>query len=337
MSAPDRGLDRRLAGAIAACLLVPTAGLVGFWAAVRDRLPDQLVRQWGVDGIPTATLPPGPLLVVALLVPTLLTVALGAIAVSHRHPQLLRRILGGTAAGLPVLLSVTLADALRRHLDLTDPAATPPPGPDLAVAVLAAIAVGIGVGALARDDPAGPEVQQPPPAHAPRPAGDDATASWHGRNRTIPPGLRWLVAGVVVGLTALAAVTTWWLLLIPGFLAPAMLATVRFELHVDQRGVRVTILGGRRMLEVPLEQVVGADVERIDEPFWQFGGWGLRVDTAGRLGVVTRPGTALRVHRSDGREVLITVDDAWDAAATLNALIDQRLRRSPPSEEPPDR
>ncbi len=337
MSSPDDGMDRRLAWAIAACLLAPTAGLAGFWVAVRDRLPEQLVRQWGVDGIPTATLPPGPLLVAVLVMPTLLSVALGAIAVSDRHPQLLRRILGGMAAGLPVLLTVTLADALRRHLDLTDPAGAPPPGPDLAVAVLAAVAVGTAVGALARDDPAGPEVQQPPPADAPRPADHDAPARWQGRNRTIPMGLRWLVAGVVVGLTALAAVTTWWLLIVPGFLAPAMLATVRFEVHVDQRGVTVTILGGRRMLEVPLEQVVGADVERIDEPFWQFGGWGLRVDTAGRLGVVTRPGTALRVHRSDGREVLITVDDAWDAAATLNALVDQRLREPPPSAEPPER
>ena len=335
MSTPTGGMDRRLAAAIGGCLLVPTVGLISFWAAVRDRLPEHLVRQWGVDGVPTATLPAGPLLAVALLVPVLLSVALGTIAVNHRQPRLLRRILGGMAAGLPVLLTVTLADALRRHLDLADATAVPPPGPDLAVAVLAAVAVGTAVGALAREDPAGPEVDQPPPAHAPRPVDVDTTNSWHGRNHTIPTGLRWLVAGVIVGLTALAAVTTWWLLFVPGFLAPAMLATVRFEVHVDRRGLLVTILGGRRMLEVPLEQVVGADVERIDEPFWRFGGWGLRVDTTGRLGVVTRGGTALRVHRSDGREVLITVDDAWDAAATLNALVDQRLRGSPPPDERP--
>ncbi len=150
--------------------------------------------------------------------------------------------------------------------------------------------------------------------------------SWSARNRQVPPGLRWLIAGLVVALGGLAVVLTWWLLPVLVLVVVALLATVRFEVRIDHRGLQVTILGGRRMLEIPLEQIAGAEVARIDDPLRDFAGWGLRVDAAGRTGVVTRAGTALRVHRGDGSEVLITVDDAWDAAAVLNTLVDRRLR-----------
>lgn len=157
-------------------------------------------------------------------------------------------------------------------------------------------------------------------------ASDSDLPSWVGSNRSIPIGLRWLLAGLVVVVGALAVWLSWWLLLVLVLLVAAPLITVRFEVRIDREGLRVTILGGRRMLEVPLEQVADAEVARIDHPLWSFGGWGLRTDRAGRTAVVTRDGTALLVRRHDGSEVLITVDEAWSAAAALNLLVGRSRR-----------
>lgn len=149
---------------------------------------------------------------------------------------------------------------------------------------------------------------------------------WSARNRRVPTGLAWLVTGLVVALGLLAALLTWWLLPVLLLLVVALVATVRFEVRIDHRGLRVTFLGGRRMLELPIEQIDGAEVTRIDDPLRDFAGWGLRVDRAGRTGVVTRAGTALRVRRIDGGELVMTVDDAWDGAEVLNTLVDHHRR-----------
>ncbi len=45
-------------------------------------------------------------------------------------------------------------------------------------------------------------------------------------------------------------------------------------------------------------------------PFWEFGGWGLRLDIAGRTGVVTRRGPAIRGSTGRRERVLVTVDGA---------------------------
>jgi hypothetical protein len=50
----------------------------------------------------------------------------------------------------------------------------------------------------------------------------------------------------------------------------------------------------------------------------------LRVDVHGHTGVVSRAGEALRIVRGDDTELLITVDDAAEAAATLHTLADHR-------------
>lgn len=92
------------------------------------------------------------------------------------------------------------------------------------------------------------------------------------------------------------------------------------RVSVDRDGLHVRLLGVR-VLHVPLEEVVAADVVDV-HPFREFGGWGLRMDLHGRVGWVTRQGRAVRVRRGDASEVLVTVDDATDVAATLNTLAD---------------
>lgn len=78
------------------------------------------------------------------------------------------------------------------------------------------------------------------------------------------------------------------------------------------------------MLTIPIDDIAGADVATVD-PFWEFGGWGLRVDTAGRTGIVIRKGAALVLRLGDDSEILITIDDPECAAATINTYADDRF------------
>jgi hypothetical protein len=327
--------DVRLAVVLASAWAFSTVAVLGYGWQVRDRLPDRVVRPWGF-GEPSVAIPPDRLLLVTVGLATLSTALLGGVAVAGRQALLVRRTLAGAAAGVPAGLAVLIADGLRLHLDAAEATDVASGGAGPAVAALVMLVTAANAAASARPDPAGPPAERAPPPTAPRPDATDtgdALTTWRGGNRIVPVGLRWLVAGLLLGLSALAAALTWWL--VPLAVVPplTLLATARFDVAVDERGLTVTILGGRRMLHVPLAEVAGADVDRVDDPMREFGGWGLRVDAAGRTGVVTRPGPALRVTRSDGREVLITVDGAWDAAATLNLLADRRARGHQPPED----
>jgi hypothetical protein len=69
-------------------------------------------------------------------------------------------------------------------------------------------------------------------------------------------------------------------------------------------------------LRVPLEQVADVAVERV-EPM-RSGGWGLRL-VAGTTAVVIRRGEGIRMTRTTGRTLVVTVDGAAQGAAVLLA------------------
>ncbi len=54
----------------------------------------------------------------------------------------------------------------------------------------------------------------------------------------------------------------------------------------------------------------------------QWGGLGLR-SRPGATGIITRGGDALELQRTDDTTVMITVDDAHNAAATINSLLER--------------
>lgn len=51
----------------------------------------------------------------------------------------------------------------------------------------------------------------------------------------------------------------------------------------------------------------------------EFLGWGIRVGSAGSVGLVFRNGEALRVHGRGGRSLTVTVRNAATAASLFNA------------------
>ncbi|WP_129843009.1 DUF1648 domain-containing protein [Streptomyces sp. RFCAC02] len=97
---------------------------------------------------------------------------------------------------------------------------------------------------------------------------------------------------------------------------------------VDGRGLTVgSALVPRPRMTVPLERITAA-TRRDIRPLADFGGWGYRI-RPGASGLVLRSGDALSLRLRNGREFVVTVDDAATAAALIGGLIDRRRKATP--------
>lgn len=140
----------------------------------------------------------------------------------------------------------------------------------------------------------------------------------------------WLMWGVValglLGVVAVALLASDVLPVVIG--APVLLlvlAITGWQVRVDSRGLTAAGAFGWPRLHVPADEVEGAHVVEIN-PLRQFGGWGLRTNRSGAVGVVIRRGEAIAVDRSGARRTVVTVDDAATGAALLNTY-GERARR----------
>ena len=101
--------------------------------------------------------------------------------------------------------------------------------------------------------------------------------------------------------------------------AVLVISTLFWQVRVDESGFRATSAVGLPRFVIPLDQVRGA--ARVDVvPVRDFGVWGIRWGGGGRLGVVTRGGQAIEVQRTNGKSLVVTVDNAEKGASLLNAL-----------------
>jgi hypothetical protein len=323
MAGSSGRIDARLTALLAAAV-VGAPALVVLWAAsVADRLPDPVARHWGWGGAADGFSSLGTTLALSLVIPLVLAApaALGAILATGTAPAL-RRTLAGLAAGLPVFVTAVVADSLRLQLDLADASAAP--GPDVGIAVGAVL--GIGAAALAAAAVRGPSPAErraasPPPPGAVR-VEPGAALTWTAR--PTPPRPLLVVGGVSVAATAALAVGVGWgMLVLTALLAAVVTASAWVEVRITpEAGLEVRAARYLPLLRVPPATIAEAD--RLDVDVWEFGGWGLRVDVQGRTGVILRSGEAVRIRRGDGSEVVVTVDDAAGAAATLNSLADRQ-------------
>ncbi len=101
--------------------------------------------------------------------------------------------------------------------------------------------------------------------------------------------------------------------------AAAVVSTLAFHVRVDAAGLTVNSIVGLPRVHVPLRDI--ASVEAVDvNPMGEFGGWGMRWAPGGGFGAVLRSGPGIRVHRTNGKVVTVTVEDAATGAALLGAL-----------------
>lgn len=300
---------------------------VAVLGAVAASLPDPVAVHWGASGRPDGF---GPLwLVIVLLLCVVVGIAL--LLTAPTLPALRRgqlggspRLLGAVSWGLATFLTVLVTIATAAQAGLSDAAAGEAIWMPLLVGVVAGAAAGVVGFAI-----------QPRVVFVPTRL--DETVSLEV---TDAEGVVWLQRAVMarggivilVSATALMVVVTVasWLggvdpvgqavLLGATALVVVLVATnLVFHVRVDGAGLAVTSAFGWPRMRVPLSEVAGVAVVRVD-PMAEFGGWGLRWGPTGRFGVVMRAGEGIEVRRRSGKTFTVTVDDAPVGASILAAL-----------------
>lgn len=308
------------AAALPVVAAVVAIAVVGGWSA---DLPDPVAVHFGPGGVADGFASRGSALWWPLLGPVV-ALLLGAIVLLvTRRDVRAARMGAGVASGLgtAVALLPVLLLAPQRHL--VDAAAATLDGWWLAVVVVVGVAAGFA-GVLPLGRPAPIAAQSVPPADAPRIVlADTETVVWTG-TAAMP---RWLAVMLGILPVAVAAAVTWSssegavpAVLVTAVVGALLMGVALAPVHVvvDGRGLetRYALTGGRR--RIPLDEIARADAVRIGL-INRYGGIGYRVGPDG-VGLLVRPGPALRITRGDGSKFTVTVDGADQAAAVLNSL-----------------
>jgi len=314
---PHRRTTTLLALVLPLALLVGAAVLVLGW---RDELPDRIATHWGSDGPDGYSSFAGAF--VPLAVGAVLCVGQWAFVMWRGHDGLTRRGVTATSAGLGALFAVVEVGTIESQRGLADGSLAPAEGGTVTLALAAAVVLGALAFLLSPADPPRPALE-PVAADARRlPLAPTQRAAW---TRTVgsPAALVPAVAAVVTTVTLAVVLEQWVLLTVPVALAALLAAMLLWRVTVDSRGLEATSVLGWPRVRVPLDEVQRADVVDV-RPVREFGGWGYRIGKDGRAALALRAGTAIQVHRTGSRVLVVTVDDAATGAALLNSLADRR-------------
>lgn len=314
-------------------VLVPVLVTAAAWLVVvrlLPRLPEPVAVHWGPSGIVDRTGSLAELLVPMAVITGLSLLVLAAFSVLTGRQAITRRLTLGLAVGLSALFAgMTLASVVVQ-VDVATAADAASPDGWLVASILAAVVLGAAAGALAGADPALPATgalaEGAPVADLP----EGQRAVWV---RGVA-GLGTTVTWVVVAAGAVGGVALWLLgdTLVPLVIALPLLVLVltmtTWQVQVDARGLTARGTFGWPRIHVPAGEIERADVTTV-RPFPEFGGWGLRTNVSGTVGVVIRSGEAIAVERSGGRHLVVTVDDAASGAALLNTYAARARQQAP--------
>ncbi len=305
---------------------VPVAVTVAAWIVIVQllpRVPEPVALHWGPSGVDrTGTI--GELLVPMAVISAVSLLVLAALSVLTGRQSFTRRMVLGLATGMATLFAGISLVTVAVQVDA--PTAVDAASPDrwLAATIALATVLGVTAGALAGADPARPATGALPPDTVTTPLAEGERAVWL---RSVTAfGARTTMVVVVLG--AVLAVGLWLLadtllaLLTIGAALVLLLAMTAWEVRVDSRGLTARGTFGWPRMHLPADEVKRAQVTQV-RPFPEFGGWGLRTNVAGTVGVVVRTGDAIAVERTGGRRFVVTVDDAASGAALLNTYAER--------------
>ena len=282
------------------------------------RLPDPAATHWGVSGAPDDS---GSLMLNIIMIPVITAlVSFGPLLATRAPmPRSMARVLVALSWSMAVLFTWIRTYSLEANADAaTWDAAGPINGSMMAVAFGGAILAGLAGAWVAGDRPDTGPAFAPATAISVQPG--EAVVWTSGAAGKVPA----LVAPVVI---IGAGVATW---LVPGnvrFVVGGLLALVALLLSmfgqcrviVGPQGMRVR-LGwfGWPSLRVPVKDIADVTVETINP--MAYGGWGLR-SVPGATAIVMRAGEGIRVERTNGRALVVSVDDAAVGAGVLLAHV----------------
>lgn len=316
--------------------LVITVVAAAAQAALLPRLPETVAIHWDAageaDGYGPAWSFPALTLVLGVGLVLLLggMVLVGERAAARAHAR--TGLAGGQMRFIGALLPATVAflSVLATALAALQTGSAAPDAPPVGLPLLA----GLGAGVLAGiagwfAQPRAQEIPEQGVPVEPLPIAAGESAVW-ARTATTSRGPALLLVGIAVavlgtgvGLVATGSGAAGWVVLATGVpLVLLVIAALAHRVIVDDTGLVV-----RSMVGVPRWHVASSDIRAARVVFvnamGEFGGWGWRW-TPGRFGIVTRSGEALQITREDGRQFVVTVDDAATGAALLQALVERR-------------
>jgi hypothetical protein len=320
----SRSARRRAAWSVFLWPLVITAAALVWMLSFLDELPETVVTHWGTggvaDGFTSREAAPW-----YALIGLVLGWVLGALVIHlARRDAVARRMGVGLAAGTAAFTSGTMAVTLwlQRGPDGTADISS------VDIAITLSLVVAMVLGLIAAWSIPGAEADVttatgPVPADAPRVSLRSGTTSWSGKARPAW-GIWVLLVLLPLAFVGLAAFTrTYAFMLVTGGLTVVLVVAFSFfRVQVGEEGLTIRGLLGMPTWRIPLSDVEYAGVTTVS-PLRQFGGWGYRLGTDGRVGFIVRKGEALEVTRGDGAAWVITVDDAEGAAGLLNTLAER--------------
>lgn len=307
----DRG--KRVGVALIA-VLAPVAVLV-VAAAVRGELPNPTASHWDFHGRPNGTASPTALFAVTIAVSGVIAMAVCLLTWLARRPTYL---LGPILVGLGWLVALTYTSSVVPARGAAYAAQVHLGWYWILLVLGGALVLGHAAWLLTPEPPdRGTQVGPTPIRLA---VGEHV--EWIGSAHSA--AFRVLSVAALAAAGALALVR-WPFAIGCGVLAVLLAGMSLLTVRIDDRGLHTlwSVAGWPRST-IRLDTIVSVRAQTI-EPM-QWGGWGYRV---GRHGVaaVLRRGPGLVIERRGHMPYAVTVDDADEGAALLNAL----LARSAPS------
>lgn len=296
--------------------IVAATSCVLLTLAWKSRLPAPLATHW-TGALPDGYSPPMSVAWVFALSIVFVGGGCGFVATLAQSLLLMRRMMLLVAMTIVCLL-VTLHVSIM-WIQLDGKVAVDFPTPMIAVGILCGLVLGVVGAAFLRDYRERSAARSAPSARLPRGA-TDPIRDVVGFNTVETSALAVAIFGAA-GIACWFVDSVWPLLTaVPVFVL--IMGLLRFEIVVDESGVRVRNLG-LTSIAIDGSEVTGAKVIEVS-PFKDFGGWGLRINGHRRYGIVTNTGPAVEVSTASGMSLTITSDLAEAMAGALNSWGDIR-------------
>ena len=298
-------------------LLVAAVGI----ALLAIVAPDVVALHWGVDGVDRVGGATELIVLLAVLVPsfTAIMVAAALVALRNGTTRGYLRVIVGLSIGFAVMIAGGLVGATLSQTGAVDVASLPVSTAlvPLLLAAVAGAALGLLLSTLA---PVVPTPAASGTAAVPLRLAPGEVAYWSARVLS-PPAVIALVVTVMVavGVISVAAGLPLWLPAVFSLVLIVLGSLLGWHVVVDREGLRATGLLGFPVVRARPDEITGAAVDTV-RALRDFGGWGVRVDSQGRWGLIVRSGSAIQVDRAGRSPLVITVDDAENGAALLAAL-----------------
>lgn len=305
--------------------------LLGLW---RPELPSPVAIHWGAagpDSFAELWVMAAAILGFGLLLQLLISALVLPSVRAGKASTVMVRLMAGVSLGTSLLVTAALTGGLAIQRGLDDAREAGAVGEVTAIALLGAVVLPTALVFLIPISPPRKPLTEKTGSLG---FGETESVMW-ARRIQMTSSIRWVLylsAGMVVVTTAVTAPDSpLWIILLMGVavivVLSAALTATRFSMQIDAQGLRLrSVPLGWPSVYVGLSEITSVSSGETSG-LSEFGGWGLRM-APGARGIILQDGNALRVERRDKPALVVTVDDADEAADVLASLLQRETPAS---------